>query len=76
MAKFKAALDNKTHEARVKADMDAVTKAGARIGTPSFFINGKLLQGAQPCRALQGSDRRGSQGQVISWWSAARCASL
>jgi protein-disulfide isomerase len=48
MTKFKAALDNKTHEARVKADMEAVTKAGASIGTPSFFINGKLLQGAQP----------------------------
>jgi protein-disulfide isomerase len=48
MAKFKAALDNKTNEARVKADVDAVDKAGARIGTPSFFINGKLLQGAQP----------------------------
>ena len=48
MTKFRAALDNKTHEARVKADMDAVQKAGARIGTPSFFINGKLLQGAQP----------------------------
>lgn len=48
MTKFRAALDNKTHEARVKADMDAVTKAGASIGTPSFFINGKLLQGAQP----------------------------
>jgi protein-disulfide isomerase len=48
MTKFKAALDNKTHEGRIKADQDAVTKAGASIGTPSFFINGKLLQGAQP----------------------------
>jgi len=28
--------------------MNAVKKAGARIGTPAFFINGKLLQGAQP----------------------------
>jgi protein-disulfide isomerase len=53
MAKFKAALDNKTHEARVKADMEAVDKAGARIGTPSFFINGKLLQGAQPYEAFK-----------------------
>jgi len=53
MAKFRAALDNRTHEARVKADMDAVTKAGARIGTPSFFINGKLLQGAQPFEAFK-----------------------
>jgi protein-disulfide isomerase len=53
MAKFKAALDNKTHEARVKADIEAVEKAGARIGTPSFFINGKLLQGAQPFDAFK-----------------------
>ncbi|HEX5656689.1 MAG TPA: thioredoxin domain-containing protein [Polyangiales bacterium] len=53
LAKFKAALDNKTHEARVKEDMDAVDKAGARIGTPSFFINGKLLQGAQPFEAFK-----------------------
>jgi protein-disulfide isomerase len=53
MAKFRAALDNKTHEARVRADMDAVTKAGASIGTPSFFINGKLLQGAQPFDAFK-----------------------
>lgn len=53
LTKFKAALDNKTHEARVKADMDAVDKAGARIGTPSFFINGKLLQGAQPVDAFK-----------------------
>lgn len=53
MPKFKAALDNKTHEARVKEDMAAVEKAGARIGTPSFFINGKLLQGAQPYPAFK-----------------------
>jgi protein-disulfide isomerase len=33
--------------------MDAVSKAGARIGTPSFFINGKLLQGAQPYPAFK-----------------------
>jgi protein-disulfide isomerase len=53
ITKFKAALANKTHEARVKADQDAVTKAGASIGTPSFFINGKLLQGAQPFEAFK-----------------------
>jgi protein-disulfide isomerase len=53
MAKLRTALDNKTHEARVKADMEAVDKAGARIGTPSFFINGKLLQGAQPFDAFK-----------------------
>ncbi len=48
LAAFKKALDANTHKARVQADLDAVTKAGAQIGTPSFFINGKLLQGAQP----------------------------
>jgi protein-disulfide isomerase len=52
-AKLKAALDGDKHKARVQADMDAITKAGARIGTPSFFINGKLLQGAQPFPAFK-----------------------
>jgi protein-disulfide isomerase len=53
MGKFKAALDNDKHKATVQADMDAVKDAGARIGTPSFFINGKLLQGAQPFPAFK-----------------------
>jgi len=52
-AKLKAALDGDKHKARVQADQDAITKAGARIGTPSFFINGKLLQGAQPYPAFK-----------------------
>jgi len=53
MAKFKAALDSDKNKAAVQADVDAVDKAGARIGTPSFFINGKLLQGAQPFDAFK-----------------------
>ncbi|HKP56357.1 MAG TPA: thioredoxin domain-containing protein, partial [Polyangiales bacterium] len=53
MAKFKAALDSNKNKAAVQADVDAVDKAGARIGTPSFFINGKLLQGAQPFDAFK-----------------------
>jgi len=53
LAKFKAALDSGKHKAAVEADMAAVDKAGARIGTPSFFINGKLLQGAQPFDAFK-----------------------
>jgi protein-disulfide isomerase len=53
MPKFKAALDSNKNKATVQADMDAVDKAGARIGTPSFFINGKLLQGAQPFDAFK-----------------------
>lgn len=53
MAQFRAALDNETHKAAVEADMAAVREAGARIGTPSFFINGRLLQGAQPFAAFK-----------------------
>ncbi|MDH5490858.1 MAG: thioredoxin domain-containing protein [Myxococcales bacterium] len=48
MGEFRAALDSNRHQAAVQADMDAVQRAGARIGTPSFFINGRLIQGAQP----------------------------
>ncbi len=48
MAEFRSALDSNRHQARVQADIDAVNNSGARIGTPSFFINGRLLQGAQP----------------------------
>jgi protein-disulfide isomerase len=51
--KLKAALDSDKHKSRVQSDMDAVAKSGARIGTPSFFINGKLLQGAQPFPAFK-----------------------
>jgi protein-disulfide isomerase len=53
MKAFKAALDSGEHKAAVNADIVAVSKAGARIGTPSFFINGKLLQGAQPYAAFK-----------------------
>jgi protein-disulfide isomerase len=53
LAKFKAALDTNKHKAAVQAEVAAVEKSGARIGTPSFFINGKLLQGAQPFPAFK-----------------------
>jgi len=53
MKAFKAALDSGKYKAAVEADIQAVSKAGAQIGTPSFFINGKLLQGAQPYDAFK-----------------------
>jgi predicted DsbA family dithiol-disulfide isomerase len=46
-AKFNDCLDS----GKMKAIVDADTKAGADVGvngTPAFFINGKLLSGAQP----------------------------
>jgi len=53
MKAFKAALDSGKQKAAVDADIAAISKAGARIGTPSFFIDGKLLQGAQPYAAFK-----------------------
>ncbi len=53
MGEFRQALDTRRHQAAIQADMQAVSAAGARIGTPSFFINGKLVQGAQPFAAFQ-----------------------
>jgi len=53
MPRFRRALDNATHRAAVQADMDAVTAAGAQIGTPSCFVNGRLIQGAQPFEAFR-----------------------
>lgn len=53
MQKFRAALDNQTHAARVKADVDAYTSSGSHLGTPGFFINGRLLEGALPIEAFR-----------------------
>ncbi len=53
MGRFRAALDNHTHQAAIQADMEASRSAGARHGTPAFFINGRLLQGAQPIDAFK-----------------------
>lgn len=53
MTRFRSALDSRTHQAAVDADIQAVAASGARIGTPSFFINGRLVQGAQPFPAFQ-----------------------
>lgn len=47
MAQFNPCLDSAKHEADVAADTAAGTAAGVS-GTPSFFINGKLVVGAQP----------------------------
>jgi protein-disulfide isomerase len=43
----KAALDGNKFTAEIKAEQDEAAKFGAR-GTPSFFINGRPLSGAQP----------------------------
>ena len=47
------AVREQRHRALIAADQALVTSAGAR-GTPSFFINGRRLTGAQPFSAFQG----------------------
>jgi protein-disulfide isomerase len=47
MTKFKAALDSGKFKQRVQEDAQLAAKVGA-TGTPTFFVNGKSLVGAQP----------------------------
>jgi len=46
-SKFKSALDSKKLEARVDADLAEGARSGVQ-GTPTFFINGRQMVGAQP----------------------------
>jgi protein-disulfide isomerase len=46
-ARFNACFDSHKYRARVEADMQAGNDAGVN-GTPAFFINGRMLSGAQP----------------------------
>jgi protein-disulfide isomerase len=50
-AKFKAALDTNKFKAQVDADSQLGSSIGAN-GTPTFFINGRKLVGAQPFEAF------------------------
>jgi protein-disulfide isomerase len=47
MAAFRAALDSGKHKAAVDADMNDLAESGIlTIGTPTFFVNNRLIQGA------------------------------
>ncbi len=46
-AKFGACLDSDKYLAKVRAETEAAQKQGV-TGTPTFFINGQKLVGAQP----------------------------
>ncbi len=53
MARFRRALDQHTHQARIRDDMAAADATGAQIGTPAFFINGRFVAGAYPFAEFQ-----------------------
>ena len=52
MAKFEPCLKNDETLPRVNADTEEGRQAGV-TGTPTFFINGKPLVGAQPAEVFQ-----------------------
>ena len=52
MARFRAALDQRTHRAAVDADAKIASDAGIR-GTPGFVINGYFVSGAQPLHKFE-----------------------
>src|SRR5262249_22581311 len=47
MAKYKAAMEQHAYKQQIEADSKAGSAVGAS-GTPTFFINGQFLSGAQP----------------------------
>jgi protein-disulfide isomerase len=46
-AKFNACFDEHKYKGRIEADVQAANEAGVD-GTPAFFVNGRMLSGAQP----------------------------
>ncbi len=52
MDKFKKALDERTHKARIEADAKVAGDAGVS-GTPGFVVNGYFVSGAQPFGAFK-----------------------
>jgi protein-disulfide isomerase len=51
-AKFNDCVDTRKYKGQVEADSQAGEQAGVN-GTPAFFINGRLLSGAQPFEAFK-----------------------
>mgnify|MGYP001198627176 FL=1 len=48
---FETCLDSGKHQAAIKQDIEEGARAGVS-GTPAFFINGRLISGAQPVEAF------------------------
>jgi predicted DsbA family dithiol-disulfide isomerase len=57
MARFQAALDNHTHQAKVQEDSEAASKLGIN-GTPAFLINDFYVSGAQPLSVFRRTVKR------------------
>ena len=53
MERFRAALDQHTHQAEINDDKAAMDATGAEAGTPASFVNGHLVSGAVPFTEFQ-----------------------
>lgn len=62
--RLRRALEQRTHQAAVEADMEAVRGALGSIGTPTFLINGKKLVGAQPFERFEEAINDALQGNT------------
>ncbi len=62
--RLRQALQQRTHQAAVEADMEAVRGALGSIGTPTFLINGKKLVGAQPFERFEEAINAALQGNT------------
>ena len=52
MSKWKADMDGHRYKEQIESDSKRGTEVGAS-GTPAFFVNGKLVSGAQPFEAFK-----------------------
>lgn len=57
MARFQAALDSHTHQAKVQEDSEAASRLGIN-GTPAFLINDFYVSGAQPLSVFRRTVKR------------------
>jgi protein-disulfide isomerase len=54
LARFSTALDGGAHDAAIARDLALAERLGAR-GTPIFYVNGRIVQGAQPLPVFVGA---------------------
>ncbi|MDB4986873.1 MAG: Periplasmic thiol disulfide interchange protein DsbA, partial [Myxococcaceae bacterium] len=53
MGRFRRALAARENAPRVQEDIAAYTGSGSHQGTPGFFVNGKLIEGAMPIEVFR-----------------------
>ena len=71
MAAFTSCIEGQSHDASIKASFDEGASLGV-TGTPTFFINGRMIVGARPVEEIKAmideeidrANRKGGKAQV------------